>query len=106
MGDFESIKEQYQDLHNFNPQRDSVDDVQTVSSFPNLYCFIGLGSRGLSSAPLLAEVLASQICGDPLPLPVDVLEAIHPSRMWVRRLRKGKALTAGWVADKHSKANQ
>ncbi|MFA0724649.1 bifunctional tRNA (5-methylaminomethyl-2-thiouridine)(34)-methyltransferase MnmD/FAD-dependent 5-carboxymethylaminomethyl-2-thiouridine(34) oxidoreductase MnmC, partial [Vibrio sp. 10N.222.49.E5] len=85
VGNFESIKEQYQGLHNFNPQRDSVEDVQTVTSFPNLYCFIGLGSRGLSSAPLLAEVLASQMCGNPLPLPVDVLEAIHPSRMWVRR---------------------
>jgi tRNA 5-methylaminomethyl-2-thiouridine biosynthesis bifunctional protein len=41
-----------------------------------------------------------------MPLPVDVLEAIHPSRMWVRRLRKGKALTAGWVADKQAGRNQ
>ncbi|OEF09298.1 bifunctional tRNA (5-methylaminomethyl-2-thiouridine)(34)-methyltransferase MnmD/FAD-dependent 5-carboxymethylaminomethyl-2-thiouridine(34) oxidoreductase MnmC [Vibrio genomosp. F10] len=100
VGHFDAITEQYQNLHNFNPKRDSLDSVQPVTSYPNLYCFVGLGSRGLSSAPLLAEVLASQICGDPLPLPVDVLEAIHPSRMWVRRLRKGKALTAGWVADK------
>ncbi|MGI3027416.1 hypothetical protein ACRTC8_22335, partial [Vibrio cholerae] len=60
---------------------------------PQLYGLIGLGSRGLSSAPLLAEVLASIICGDPLPLPVDVLETLHPSRMWVRRLRKGKAIS-------------
>ncbi|MEZ9479252.1 bifunctional tRNA (5-methylaminomethyl-2-thiouridine)(34)-methyltransferase MnmD/FAD-dependent 5-carboxymethylaminomethyl-2-thiouridine(34) oxidoreductase MnmC [Vibrio splendidus] len=104
VGDFESIKEQYQNLHNFNPQRDAIDDIEPVTSYPNLFCFIGLGSRGLSSTPLLAEVLASQICGDPLPLPVDVLEAIHPSRMWIRRLRKGKALTEGWVSTKQASA--
>ncbi|PMJ91385.1 bifunctional tRNA (5-methylaminomethyl-2-thiouridine)(34)-methyltransferase MnmD/FAD-dependent 5-carboxymethylaminomethyl-2-thiouridine(34) oxidoreductase MnmC [Vibrio sp. 10N.261.55.A7] len=104
VGDLDAIKTQYQDLHKFNPKRDSLDAIKPVTSYPNLYCFIGLGSRGLSSAPLLAEVLASQICGDPLPLPADVLEAIHPSRMWVRRLRKGKALTAGWVADKNKQS--
>ncbi|MCC4785720.1 bifunctional tRNA (5-methylaminomethyl-2-thiouridine)(34)-methyltransferase MnmD/FAD-dependent 5-carboxymethylaminomethyl-2-thiouridine(34) oxidoreductase MnmC, partial [Vibrio lentus] len=104
VGDFESIKEQYQNLHNFNPQRDAIDDIEPVTSYPNLFCFIGLGSRGLSSTPLLAEVLASQICGDPLPLPVDVLEAIHPSRMWIRRLRKGKALTEGWISTKQTSA--
>ncbi|MCK6265499.1 bifunctional tRNA (5-methylaminomethyl-2-thiouridine)(34)-methyltransferase MnmD/FAD-dependent 5-carboxymethylaminomethyl-2-thiouridine(34) oxidoreductase MnmC [Vibrio sp. ZSDE26] len=101
VGDFDAIKQQYSELYKFNPKRDSIEDIDTVNGYPNLYCFIGLGSRGLSSAPLLAETLASQICGDPLPLPADVLEAIHPSRMWVRRLIKGKALTAGWVADKN-----
>ncbi|MDP5254750.1 MULTISPECIES: bifunctional tRNA (5-methylaminomethyl-2-thiouridine)(34)-methyltransferase MnmD/FAD-dependent 5-carboxymethylaminomethyl-2-thiouridine(34) oxidoreductase MnmC [unclassified Vibrio] len=59
----------------------------------NLFALLGLGSRGISSAPLLAELLASQICGDPLPLPKAVLEALHPSRMWIRKLRKGKAIT-------------
>ncbi len=59
----------------------------------NLYALLGLGSRGISSAPLLAELLASQICGDPLPLPIGVLQRLHPSRMWVRKLRKGKAIT-------------
>ncbi|MBW3696421.1 bifunctional tRNA (5-methylaminomethyl-2-thiouridine)(34)-methyltransferase MnmD/FAD-dependent 5-carboxymethylaminomethyl-2-thiouridine(34) oxidoreductase MnmC [Vibrio sp. T187] len=98
VGEFERIIAEYEQLHTTNES-----DVTPVASYPNLYSFIGLGSRGLSSAPLLAEVLASQICGDPLPLPADVLEAIHPSRMWVRRLRKGKALTAGWVADKQSR---
>ncbi len=68
-------------------------EVASAPSQPNLFCMLGLGSRGLSSAPLLAEVLASQICGDPIPLPVDVLEALHPSRMWVRKLKKGKAIT-------------
>ncbi|MHA2716801.1 bifunctional tRNA (5-methylaminomethyl-2-thiouridine)(34)-methyltransferase MnmD/FAD-dependent 5-carboxymethylaminomethyl-2-thiouridine(34) oxidoreductase MnmC [Vibrio owensii] len=88
VGDFETIKTQYADLQNQQEQ-----DVEAIHQFPNLFCFLGLGSRGLSSAPLMAEVLASQICGDPLPLPVDVLTELHPSRMWVRKLRKGKAIT-------------
>ncbi|GAM73453.1 tRNA (5-methylaminomethyl-2-thiouridylate)-methyltransferase [Vibrio ishigakensis] len=38
-------------------------------------------------------MLASQIHQHPLPLSTDILEALHPSRMWVRKLRKGKAIT-------------
>ena len=88
VGDFAKIEEQYADLQHKQPE-----EVQPAHQFPNLFCLLGLGSRGLSSAPLMAEVLASQICGDPLPLPVNVLETLHPSRMWVRKLRKGKAIT-------------
>ncbi len=88
IGHFEAITEQYTDLQ-------SMDETSApqIEQYPQLYSFCGLGSRGLSSAPLMAEVLASQMCGDPLPLPNDVLETLHPSRMWVRKLRKGKALT-------------
>ncbi len=87
VGDFEQIKTTYAGL------ADNVEQAPTTPHHPNLFCFLGLGSRGLSSAPLMAEVLASQICGDPLPLPVDLLEQIDPSRMWIRKLRKGKAIT-------------
>ncbi|MFM2589251.1 bifunctional tRNA (5-methylaminomethyl-2-thiouridine)(34)-methyltransferase MnmD/FAD-dependent 5-carboxymethylaminomethyl-2-thiouridine(34) oxidoreductase MnmC [Vibrio sp. TBV020] len=89
VGEFDAIKQEYAELHKKKPAQNAVN----VPSQPNLFCMLGLGSRGLSSAPLLAEVLASQICGDPLPLPIDVLEQLHPSRMWVRKLRKGKAIT-------------
>ncbi|EEX91728.1 bifunctional tRNA (mnm(5)s(2)U34)-methyltransferase/FAD-dependent cmnm(5)s(2)U34 oxidoreductase [Vibrio orientalis CIP 102891 = ATCC 33934] len=89
VGEFSTIKQEYAELHKKKPAQNAIN----VPSQPNLFCMLGLGSRGLSSAPLLAEVLASQICGDPLPLPVDVLEQLHPSRMWVRKLRKGKAIT-------------
>ncbi len=88
IGQFEAITEQYAQLSTMN-EFNAPDIVQ----YPQLYSLIGLGSRGLSSAPLMAETLASQMCGDPLPLPNDVLETLHPSRMWVRKLRKGKALT-------------
>ncbi|MEE3879694.1 bifunctional tRNA (5-methylaminomethyl-2-thiouridine)(34)-methyltransferase MnmD/FAD-dependent 5-carboxymethylaminomethyl-2-thiouridine(34) oxidoreductase MnmC [Vibrio sp. YYF0003] len=88
VSDFESVKTQYANLQN-----QKEEEVEAIHQFPNLFCFLGLGSRGLSSAPLMAELLASQICGDPLPLPVEVLAELHPSRMWVRKLRKGKAIT-------------
>ncbi|ELP5730328.1 bifunctional tRNA (5-methylaminomethyl-2-thiouridine)(34)-methyltransferase MnmD/FAD-dependent 5-carboxymethylaminomethyl-2-thiouridine(34) oxidoreductase MnmC [Vibrio vulnificus] len=90
VGDFSAIKRQYADL-----PHTQAEDIAVISQFPNLFCLLGLGSRGLSSAPLMAELLASQICNDPLPLPVDVLEELHPSRMWVRKLRKGKNITSG-----------
>lgn len=89
VGKLDETAEVYAELHKKKPALNAVN----VPNQPNLFCMLGLGSRGLSSAPLLAEVLASQICGDPLPLPVDVLEQLHPSRMWVRKLRKGKAIT-------------
>lgn len=88
VGGLEETKAVYKDL-----QKTKQQDAAKVPHYPNLFCMLGLGSRGLSSAPLLAETLASQISGDPLPLPVDVLEQLHPSRMWVRKLRKGKAIT-------------
>ncbi|PJC88234.1 bifunctional tRNA (5-methylaminomethyl-2-thiouridine)(34)-methyltransferase MnmD/FAD-dependent 5-carboxymethylaminomethyl-2-thiouridine(34) oxidoreductase MnmC [Vibrio sp. HA2012] len=79
-------------LHNYADLHRQQDNAETIADYPNLFCIIGLGSRGLCSAPLMAEALASQMCNDPLPLPVAVLDNIHPGRMWVRRLLKGKAI--------------
>lgn len=56
----------------------------------NLFLFGALGSRGLSSAPLGAEILAAQIAGEPLPLDSETLAALNPNRMWVRKLLKGR----------------
>lgn len=64
-----------------------------IPHYPNLFCIVGLGARGLCSAPLLAEILASQMSGDPLPLPLETLEKIHPARMWVRKMLKGRPIT-------------
>ncbi|ENM5760467.1 bifunctional tRNA (5-methylaminomethyl-2-thiouridine)(34)-methyltransferase MnmD/FAD-dependent 5-carboxymethylaminomethyl-2-thiouridine(34) oxidoreductase MnmC [Vibrio mimicus] len=86
VGEFTKITEQYRDLA-------QQTEAEPIALYPQLYAFAGLGSRGLSSAPLMAELLASQMCGNPLPLGVDLLEQLHPCRMWVRKLRKGKALT-------------
>ncbi|MDC0611025.1 bifunctional tRNA (5-methylaminomethyl-2-thiouridine)(34)-methyltransferase MnmD/FAD-dependent 5-carboxymethylaminomethyl-2-thiouridine(34) oxidoreductase MnmC [Vibrio sp.] len=81
----DSVKQQYKNL-----VKEDLESAQTLSCEPNLYAFLGLGSRGLSTAPFLGEYLASLIAGDPLPLAVDLTERLHPARMWVRKLRKGK----------------
>ncbi|WP_107851896.1 bifunctional tRNA (5-methylaminomethyl-2-thiouridine)(34)-methyltransferase MnmD/FAD-dependent 5-carboxymethylaminomethyl-2-thiouridine(34) oxidoreductase MnmC [Oceanimonas marisflavi] len=57
-----------------------------------VYVLSGLGSRGMCSAPLLAELLASQILNEPLPLGREVLDALNPNRHWLRKLLKGKPL--------------
>ncbi len=88
VGDVDEMQSAYRHLTQWDAHH-----VPDIAQHPQLYCLVGLGSRGLSSAPLMAELLAAQMCGDPLPLGVDLLETLHPSRMWVRKLRKGKTLS-------------
>ena len=47
---------------------------------PGLYVNSGYGARGILFATLCAELLASQIAGEPLPLPKDLVRAIDPMR--------------------------
>lgn len=60
--------------------------------YPNLYLIGALGSRGLTSAPLLAETLVCQILGEPLPIGEDILHALNPNRTWIRKLLKGSPI--------------
>jgi tRNA 5-methylaminomethyl-2-thiouridine biosynthesis bifunctional protein len=77
--------------HYAHLQRDQQ-NAKPLPLYPGLYVLGALGSRGLCSAPLCGELLASEICGDPLLLSADLLEALHPARYWVRKLLKGKPL--------------
>ncbi len=54
-----------------------------------LFMLGALGSRGLCSAPLCAEV-AAQMSNEPIPLDAGTLAALNPNRLWVRKLLKGK----------------
>ena len=47
---------------------------------PGLYVNSGFGARGILFATLCAELLASQIAGEPLPLAKDLVRAIDPMR--------------------------
>jgi tRNA 5-methylaminomethyl-2-thiouridine biosynthesis bifunctional protein len=47
---------------------------------PGLYVNSGYGARGILLATLCAELLASQIAGEPLPLSKDLVRAIDPMR--------------------------
>ncbi|WP_312951089.1 bifunctional tRNA (5-methylaminomethyl-2-thiouridine)(34)-methyltransferase MnmD/FAD-dependent 5-carboxymethylaminomethyl-2-thiouridine(34) oxidoreductase MnmC [Superficieibacter sp.] len=70
-----------------------ADDREHAVSAPvyeDLFMLGALGSRGLCSAPLAAEILASQMSEEPLPLDGKTLAALNPNRLWVRKLLKGK----------------
>ncbi|WP_304167287.1 FAD-dependent oxidoreductase, partial [Lonsdalea britannica] len=83
--DYEQTLAQYQTL----PQQLAAAQVPVQAPVhPNLFILGGLGSRGLCSAPLAAEVLAAQMYGEPLPLDSATLAALNPNRFWVRKLLK------------------
>ncbi|MBV5096655.1 bifunctional tRNA (5-methylaminomethyl-2-thiouridine)(34)-methyltransferase MnmD/FAD-dependent 5-carboxymethylaminomethyl-2-thiouridine(34) oxidoreductase MnmC [Tenebrionicola larvae] len=71
---------------------DSPHTAAPAPCHPNLYLLGALGSRGLCSAPLAAETLASQMSDEPLPLDAQTLAALSPNRLWIRKLLKGKAV--------------
>ena len=57
---------------------------------PNLYLSTGFGSRGLTAAPLAAELIASEICAEPTPLPRYLQQALSPARFLIRDIIRGK----------------
>jgi tRNA 5-methylaminomethyl-2-thiouridine biosynthesis bifunctional protein len=75
-------KQQYWDLYKALPNT----HYPVADDIPNLFMLCGLGSRGLSTAPLLAEVLASQIARQSLPLGENLLKALSPNRFLIRDL--------------------
>nr|WP_284041353.1 bifunctional tRNA (5-methylaminomethyl-2-thiouridine)(34)-methyltransferase MnmD/FAD-dependent 5-carboxymethylaminomethyl-2-thiouridine(34) oxidoreductase MnmC [Halomonas olivaria] len=54
--------------------------------YPGLWISSAHGSRGLASAPLCAEVIASRICDDPLPLELPLVDHLHPGRRVISTL--------------------
>ncbi|MCK3656391.1 bifunctional tRNA (5-methylaminomethyl-2-thiouridylate)-methyltransferase MnmD/FAD-dependent cmnm(5)s(2)U34 oxidoreductase MnmC [Pasteurellaceae bacterium Macca] len=86
---FTQQKAQYRNLYNQLRRKEAV---ESACYYPHLYLIAGLGSRGLTTAPLLGEVLASQMCGEPIPLRQDILHALSPNRTWLRHLLKGRTV--------------
>lgn len=58
--------------------------------YPGLYINAGHGSRGMISCPLSGELIAALLDNEPLPLPSDVVTALHPSRFLLRQLIRGR----------------
>jgi len=75
-------KQQYWDLYKALPNN----HYPVPEDIPQLFMLCGLGSRGLTTAPLLAEVLASQIAAQSLPLEEGLLNALSPNRFLIRDL--------------------
>ena len=72
-----------------------AEDKETAASapvYPDLFMLGALGSRGLCTAPLCAEILAAQMSHEPIPMDAGTLAALNPNRLWVRKLLKGKAI--------------
>lgn len=74
--------QQYQELYKALPAKYYPQPANHV----NLFMLCGLGSRGLTTAPLCAEILVSQILNEPLPLSSNLLDTLNPNRFLVRRL--------------------
>jgi tRNA 5-methylaminomethyl-2-thiouridine biosynthesis bifunctional protein len=74
--------QQYQDLYKALPAK----HYPQPNNHPNLFMLCGLGSRGLTTAPLCAEIVVSQILNEPLPLSNHLLDALNPNRFLVRGL--------------------
>jgi tRNA 5-methylaminomethyl-2-thiouridine biosynthesis bifunctional protein len=69
--------------------RDSMPVVGRVPQMDNIFVLAGLGSKGFSFAPLCAELLASQLLGEALPMTDKLAIAIRPDRFIKKeRVRK------------------
>ena len=85
-------------LERFNQRYDRIrhDRKQVIDSpapvRPGLAVLTSLGSRGLSAAPLAAEILVDQLLGSVPPVPRYLQRAIAPTRFAERALKRGTPL--------------
>lgn len=84
--DAEVFRERYAELAK-DASRQPTTDAPWLAG---LHVNAAHGSRGLISAPLSGELVAAWICDEPLPLPRDLAEAVHPSRFLLRELIRGR----------------
>ena len=68
-----------------------LDQCRYVPRVPGLFTLTGLASRGLTWGPLAGEILAAWIADAPMPVEADLLDAVDPARMLVRRARRAAA---------------
>lgn len=71
-----------------------LDQPRLVPREAGLYVVGGLGSRGLTWAPLLGELLAAWANGTPMPLAGELVDALDPAREVLRRARRAVAAKA------------
>ncbi|MBU2952516.1 bifunctional tRNA (5-methylaminomethyl-2-thiouridine)(34)-methyltransferase MnmD/FAD-dependent 5-carboxymethylaminomethyl-2-thiouridine(34) oxidoreductase MnmC [Marinobacter sp. F3R08] len=66
--------------HDYQPAAGPVFKT-AMSGLDGLYLLTGLGSKGLTYAPLLAEYLADQLTGQPACLPWNLVRRLEPQRL-------------------------
>lgn len=84
--DYPATLTQYADL------AENLSSAASAPVYEDLFMLGALGSRGLCSAPLCAEILAAQMSDEPIPMDAATLAALNPNRLWVRKLLRGKAV--------------
>lgn len=72
------------------PLTASVSQLHHMPRHDRLWVLGGLGSRGLSSAALGAELIAAQMMGKALPVPEHLARAVDPVRFALRRHQRRK----------------
>ncbi|MGM9486260.1 FAD-dependent 5-carboxymethylaminomethyl-2-thiouridine(34) oxidoreductase MnmC [Ideonella sp. YS5] len=65
-----------------------LEQARHVPRVAGLYVLAGLGSRGITWAALMGEVLAATIVGAPVPVAGSLLDAVDPARFLVRGRRR------------------
>lgn len=68
-----------------------LDQPRFVPRLAGLYLLTALGSRGIASATLGAQLLASWMSGAPCPVEASLLDAVDPARFVSRRARRAAA---------------
>ena len=71
-----------------------ADAVRLLPRRTGLWLHTGLGSRGLTTAVLAAELIAAQASGAPWPLEADLVDALDPSRLLLGTRRLARAFPA------------
>lgn len=69
-------------------QAASTTQTRLLPREPGLFVLTALGARGLTLAPLMGDLVASQAAGTPWPLEQDLADAVDPGRWLVRNRRQ------------------
>jgi len=70
-----------------HPERYNGAQLADLPRQGGLFALAALGSRGLTLAPLLGELLAARIAGEPAPVEAPLCAALDPARFLLRHLR-------------------
>ena len=65
--------------------------LRNVPRLPGVHGLLGYGSRGLTWASFMAELLAARLEGEPLPVERELADAVDPARFALKAYRRGRA---------------
>ncbi len=79
------FREAYADLRHGRPAA----RYPAPPCWPGLYLTVAHGSRGMITAHLAGETLATQILGESPPVGTDLIAAVNPARYLIRAIKRG-----------------